>query len=114
MLTTHILTTSILQPLPQPIRQLRPPQLRQVIDTLFAKGVDPAKIDVLRWRARAAVDDNGGVGLHYDARVYDLVDGQTDEVKVFDDGSAVDGLSVWVGGLDLIVCERWAGGGLLE
>lgn len=78
--------------MPQPVRQLGPAQLRQVVDALLAEGVDAAQVDVLGRRFAHPLDDDGGVSLEDDAVVDNLVDGERDEVVVLDDGALVYGL----------------------
>lgn len=85
----------LLQPLTQPVRNLGLAQLRQIVDALFAKGVDAPEVDhVLRRRLAASLHDNGGVRLEDDAVVDELVDQEGDEVVVFDYCPLVDGLPV--------------------
>jgi hypothetical protein len=65
--------------------------LRKVVDALLAE-VDPANVDVLRRRSAHSLDDNGGVRFQDDAVVDNLIDGEGDEVVVFDNGALVDRL----------------------
>lgn len=77
----------------QPVCDLGLAQLGQIVDTLFAKGVDAPEVDnVLRRRLAASLHDNSGVRLEDDAVVDELVDEEGDEVVVFDYCPLVDRL----------------------
>lgn len=65
------------KPLPQPIRQFRPANLCEVVDSLLAEGVHAAQIGCVLGRSPAdPLDDDGRVRLEDDAVVDDLVDGE--------------------------------------
>lgn len=80
-----------LQPLAKPICELRLAELRQVVNTLFAE-IDAAQGNVLGGRAADPLDDDGRVGLQDDAIVDNFINGQRDEVVVFDNGSLINRL----------------------
>lgn len=80
-----------LETLSQPVGQFRLAVLRQVVNALLAE-IDAADGGVLRGSAADALDDNGGIRLENDAVVDNLVDGERDEVVVFDNGALVDRL----------------------
>lgn len=82
--------TPSLQALPQPIRQLGLAHLCQVVDTLFAKGVDATEVHVLRRRLAHPLHNDGRVCLKDDAVVDDLVHRQRHEIVALDDGALVD------------------------
>lgn len=80
--------TNSLQTLSQPVCQFRLAELRQIVDALFAE-VDAADGEVLCGCAADALDDDCGIGLENDAVVDDFVNGEGDEVVVFDNGALV-------------------------
>lgn len=80
-----------LQPLAKPIRELRLAELRQVVNTLFAE-IDAAQGNVLGGRTADPLDDDGRVGLQDDAVVDNFINGQRDEVVVFDNGPLINRL----------------------
>lgn len=80
-----------LQTLSQPVGELRLAELRQVVDTLFAE-INTADLEVLGRCAADALDNNRGVGLEDDAVVDNLVNGEGNQVIVFDNGTLIDRL----------------------
>ncbi len=80
-----------LQTLPQPVGELGLAELRQIVDTLFAK-IDATDLEVLGRCAADALDYDRGVGLEDDAVVNNLVNGKRNEVVVFDNGALVNRL----------------------
>lgn len=83
-----------LQALPQPIPQLSLTKLRQIIHTLLGQ-VDTLQVrHILRGRLADSLDNDSGVCFEDDSIVYDLVNGEGDEVVVFDYGAFVYCLSV--------------------
>lgn len=77
--------------MPEPVCELGLAQLGEVVDALLAE-IDATDLDVLCGGLAHALDDDGGVGFEDDAIVNDLINGEGDEVVVFDDGALVNGL----------------------
>jgi len=83
----------LLQASPKPVCDLRLAQLRKVVDTLLAEGVDAPEVDdVLRWRFATSLHYDGRVSFEDDSVVYELVDQKRNQVVVLDYCSLVDRL----------------------
>lgn len=79
-----------LQPLPYPLRQLPLSKLPRIQESLLRQLDIPHTRHILSRGPANARRDGDGVGLEDDSVVDELVNGQGDEVVVFDDGALVD------------------------
>lgn len=87
-------TTSTLQPLPYPFLQLRCSELPQLLQSLLGQVETFDRRHILLRRLADAGGDDDGVRLQHDAVVYNLVNGEGDQVVVFNDGPLVDGAPI--------------------
>jgi len=84
-----ILSSTHLQPLPHPLRQLHLSKLPRIQQTLLAQIDILYAGRVLRRRPGHAARNDNGVRFEDDAVVDDFVDGEGGEVVVFDEGALV-------------------------
>lgn len=109
------------QPLPHPLGQFHFPKLPRVHQPLLAEIDIFHTRHILHGRPADATGDNNGVRFEDDAVVDDFVDGEGDEVVVFDDGAFVRGIPAKAmgvrtpeekaEGVDICRLREWGGEG---